>query len=327
MFTRRLLLESLGAATCAIALGPGHARANAKSAAASSTAQNLPAYDPAAKYDLWTYDITYRRSGNEAWLVRIYQPQGAGPFPVLLEVHGGVWESNDRTLDSLIDRELAASGIVIAAIDFRQAPRDPYPASVADVNYAARWLKVHAKDFNGDPRTLGGLGMSSGGHLVMLSAMRPRDGRYAAIPLAAPAATDATLLYVIGLYPILDPYARYLFAQQTNRPDLVKATNEYFLSVDAMREGNPTLALSRGESVAHPGALILQGTADKNVTPEMQQRFVSAYRAAGGAVDLEIFSDTPHGFTLAQGPATDRAVTLMKAFIARQLGLQATTTQ
>src|SRR5437899_708933 len=104
-------------------------------------------------YKLWIYDIEYRHAGDESWLVRIYEPQGVGPFPLLLDVHGGVWSQFDRTLNALIDQSLAASGMVVAAIDFRQAPRDPYPASVADVNYATRWLKVHARDFKADPGT------------------------------------------------------------------------------------------------------------------------------------------------------------------------------
>jgi len=208
--------------------------------------------------------------------------------------------------------------MVVAAIDFRQAPRDPYPASVADVNYATRWLKVHARDFKADPRTIGGLGMSSGGHLVMLSAMRPRDSRYAALPLTAVSGVDATLGYIIGLYPILDPYARYLFAQQTGRADLVKGHDDYFQTPQAMQEGNPTLILSRGERAEYPPTLILQGTADRNVTPEMQERFAAAYRTAGGSIELITFPDIPHAFTLNPGLATDRAIALMKAFIAHQ---------
>lgn len=154
--------------------------------------------------------------------------------------------------------------------------------------------------------------MSSGGHLVMLSAMRPHDPRYAALPLIASPPVDATLRYVIGLYPILDPYARYVFAQQTHRADLIKAHDAYFHTTQAMQEGNPTLILSRGERVEHPPALILQGTADTNVTPEMQEHFVTAYRAAGGSVDLEIFPGVSHGFTVQSGPATDRALALIE---------------
>jgi acetyl esterase/lipase len=287
---------------------------------ATSVAQGRTlGYDPAQNYSLWMYDVEYRRAGDESWLVRLYEPQGTGPFPLLLDVHGGVWSQLDRTLNGLIDQALAASGMVVAAIDFRQAPRDPYPASVADVNYATRWLKVHARDFKADPRTIGGLGMSSGGHLVMLSAIRPRDSRYAALPLTALSHVDATLGYVIALYPILDPYARYLFTQQTGRADLVKLHDAYFHTPQAMQEGNPTLILARGERVEHPPTLLLQGTADRNVTPEMQERFVAGYRAAGGSIELVTFPNTPHGFTLNPGPETDRALALMKAFIARQL--------
>lgn len=279
-------------------------------------------YDLSQNYGLWIYDVEYRRAGTESWLVRIYEPEGTGPFPLLLDVHGDVWGALelDRTLDTLIDRALAASGMVVAAIDFRRAPRDPYPASVADVNYATRWLKVHARDFNADPQTLGGLGMSSGGHLVMLSAMRPRDSRYVTLPLTSSSGIGASLRYVIGLYPILDPYARYLFAQQAGRADLIKGHDAYFRTTQAMREGNPTLILSRGEKVEHPPVLILQGTGDINVTPEMQERFATAYRSMGGSIDLETFPNSPHGFTLRPGPATDRAITLMKAFIAQQVG-------
>lgn len=279
-------------------------------------------YDLSQNYGLWIYDVEYRHAGAESWLARIYEPQGKGPFPLLLDVHGDVWGALDldRTLDSLIDRALAASGMVVAAIDLRRAPHDPYPASVADVNYATRWLKVHARDFDADPQTLGGLGMSSGGHLVMLSAMRPRDLRYAALPLTSSSGVGASLRYIIGLYPILDPYARYLFAQQTSRADLIKGHDAYFRTTRAMQEGNPTLILSRGEKVQYPPVLILQGTADINVTLGMQEGFATAYRSAGGSIDLETFPNSPHGFTVRPGPATDRAIALMKAFIARQVG-------
>jgi acetyl esterase len=278
-----------------------------------------PLYDPSRHFNLWIFDIEYRHDGKESWLARIYQPQGAGPFPMVLDVHHGVWSLADRRADAPIDQALAASGLVVAAIDFHQAPKHPYPTSVADVNYATRWLKVHARDFAADPRKLGGFGSSSGGHLVMLSAMRPHDPRYTALPLTASPSVDASLAYVITCWPILDPYARYLFAQHTGRADLIKMTDGYFPTKEGMQEGNPTLLLSRGEKSELPPTLIIQGTADKNVTPAMQERFAAAYRAAGGVVDLEIFPDMPHLFALEPGPNTERAIGLMKAFIARQL--------
>ena len=105
-----------------------------------------------------------------------------------------------------MDLVLAASGIVVAAVDYRLAPDDPYPAQVQDVNFATRWLKAHANDFNADPNSIGGLGATSGGHTVMLSAMRPKDPRYAALPLPEGQNFDATLLYLLCCWPVLDPF-------------------------------------------------------------------------------------------------------------------------
>ncbi len=226
---------------------------------------------------------------------------------------------SDRSSNEPMDRALAASGLVVAAIDFRLAPHHPYPASLSDINYATRWLKTHAGEFGADPRHLGGLGSSSGGHQVMLSAMRPRDPRYAAIPLPDATDVDASLAYVLACWPILDPFARYFFAQETGRKELVTRTEGFFLTHDAMREGNPQAILDRGEQVELPPVLLLQGTADTNLTMAMSLRFVATYRLAGGEAELEQFPEMPHGFGNQPGPESDRAIKVMKAFVARQL--------
>jgi acetyl esterase/lipase len=279
----------------------------------------FPAYDPTAQYEVTTTDVEYRRDGDQSWLATIYRPRGAGPFPAVLDVHGGAWTMADRSSNEPMDRPLAASGLVVAAIDFRLAPDHPYPASLADVNYATRWLKAHASEYGADPRHLGGLGTSSGGHQVMLSAMRPRDARYAALPLPDAPDVDASLAYVLACWPILDPFARYFFAQETGRQELVKRTEGYFVTQEAMREGNPQVILDRGEQVELPPALLLQGTADNNLTMAMSLRFVATYRLAGGEAELEQFPDMPHGFGNQPGAESERAIQVMKAFVARQL--------
>jgi acetyl esterase len=279
---------------------------------------DFPGYDPRQHYEVKAFDVAYRHADGQSWLARVYQPQGPGPFPALLDIHGGAWSEGDRLLNALLDQALAASGLVVAAIDFRLAPQHPYPASIQDTNYATRWLKAHAGELGADPRRVGGLGASSGGHMVMLSAMRPRDPRYAALPLEAPDA-DASLGYVLAVWPILDPYARYFFAQRTGRRDLVRATEGYFLSQDTMQEGSPQCILDRGETVQMPPTLIIQGTADTNLSLDMIERFVATYRRRGGFCELELFPGLPHRFAHAPGPETDRVIGLMKQFIARQL--------
>ncbi len=276
-------------------------------------------YDPTARYDVRVSEVNYRANMDDAWPARVYQPQGPGPFPALLDVHGGAWNRGSYTDNQHMDEELAASGLVVVAIALRQAPKYPYPAQVADVHYATRWLKTHAPDFNADPRTVGGMGTSSGGHTMMLSAMRPHDPRYAVLTYPEGGDADATLLYVLAPWPILDSSVRYHFAQEHGRTALVEATEAYFLTHDAMQEGNPQLILERGEKVEMPPTLIIQGTGDDNVPLSVSQRFTEVYRERGGSVELELFPDMPHGFARTPGPESDRALELMKAFVARQL--------
>src|SRR5690242_1755238 len=151
-------------------------------------------------------DVEYR----PGLLARVYRPRGTGPFHAVIEIHGGAWNNNDRTQNAPMVSALASHGLVVASVDFRLGGQAPYPASMADINYATRWLKLHATEFGATAECVGGLGLSSGGHMVMLSAMRPRDPRYCSIALEAD--VDASLAYVMMGWPVLDPWARYLHA-------------------------------------------------------------------------------------------------------------------
>src|SRR2546430_15894405 len=125
------------------------------------------------QYEVDERDVEYQRQAGKAWLARIYQPKGTGPFPAIVDVHGGAWHNGDRMNNAGIDRALAAKGIVVAAVDFRQPPEAGYPASICHVNVGIRWLKAQAADFNGTT-AVGAFGESSGGHSVRASARRSR---------------------------------------------------------------------------------------------------------------------------------------------------------
>ncbi|TAK08024.1 alpha/beta hydrolase [bacterium] len=276
-------------------------------------------YDPSKQYEIKVWDVEYRRDPVRTLMARIYQPQGQGPFPALLDVHGGAWNDQDRTANAPLDERLAASGILVAAIDLRLAKEAPYPASVADANYGIRWLKLKAREWNGDPEAVGALGSSSGGHVIELCAMRPRDPRYTAHPLPEAPRLDATLAYAVVRSPISDPFARYEQAKKMQRENLITNSEVYFKPWDTVFEGNPQLILERGEPVALPPMFILQGELDDNVLPAVQERFVATYRAAGGKIDYEVFPGCEHRWVAKPGPQTDRAIEMIKAFIARQL--------
>src|SRR5499427_5990266 len=143
------------------------------------------AYDPKAKFELTVAEVEFRRNAKGRQLMaRIYRPQGAGPFPTVLDLHGGAWNNKNRHAEEPMDRALAASGLLVVAVDMTLAPEAPYPACVQDANYAVRWLKVNAAKWNGDASKVGVYASSSGGHVAELVAMRPRDARYSSIPLA-----------------------------------------------------------------------------------------------------------------------------------------------
>jgi acetyl esterase/lipase len=276
-------------------------------------------YDPSKRYEIKVWDVEYRRDPIRTLMARVYQPQGEGPFPALLDVHGGAWNDQDRTANAPVDERLAASGILVVAIDVRLAREAPYPGSVADVNYGIRWLKAKAREWNGEPETLGALGSSSGGHVLELCAMRPHDARYTMYPLPEAPHLDATLTYVIARSPISNPLARYEQAQKMQRATLITNSELYFSPWDTIFDGNPQRILERGETVILPPMFVLQGELDDNVLPAVQEHFVATYRAAGGKIDYEVFPGAEHRWIIQPGPQTDRAIDMIKAFIARQL--------
>src|SRR5919109_4996728 len=277
-------------------------------------------YDPAARYEIKIEDIEYRSDGERSWLALTYQPQGPGPFPALLEIHGGAWNNGDRRNNPALAEGLSASGVVVASIDFRMGGQDPYPSSLADINYATRWLKAHASDFKADPATVGGLGVSSGGHLILLSAMRPFDPRYTALPFPGAAGVHGSLAYAISLWGVLDPYGRYLMAQERGNKELMANHERYFLTTDAMQESNLIQILERKEKVELPPALLIQGTADKGVPKGMVEKVAELYHAAGGDVDLAPFPNMPHGMAGWPEPDAARMIERIKGFIAKRLG-------
>jgi len=265
------------------------------------------------RYEVETRDLEYR-PGLQA---RLYRPKGDGPFPALVEVHGGAWASGDRLNNAPLDIALAKSGIAVLAIDFSMPPAHRYPASIADIHYATRWLKAHAGEFGSRRDLVGGLGTSSGAHQLLLSFLKPNDPRYAALPLAEAPDENATLPWVVLCWPISDPLARYRMVKDKGNTRIVESHDAYWASEAEMAEGNPQRIVESGEAGALPPAILVQGLADDNVTPDMADRFAAAYAAKGGAIDLHKFDGQPHTFIVRdpQSDSSRRATELIRDFV------------
>ena len=277
------------------------------------------AYDPAAKFGVQVSEVELRETAaGRVLMARIYQPAGAGPFPTVLDLHGGAWNAKDRHAEEPMDRALAASGVLVVAIDMTLAPEAPYPACVQDANYAVRWLKLKAAAWNGDPSKIGVYGSSSGGQVAELLAMRPRDPRYNAIPLpGAPA--DASVAYIAMRSPVSNPFARFQNAENLKREPMMKNHTVFFNPWGTIHESNPQEILERHEKITMVPMLIMQGALDDNVLPVVQEKFVATYKTAGGNIQFQLFEGCQHEWVATPGPQTDRAREMVKAFIARQV--------
>jgi acetyl esterase len=240
-----------------------------------STAQRIPAQVT----DFEIHDLEYRVVDGQPLLGRLYRPASGRTDVVVVEVHGGAWIMNDRLTNAVIHKHLAAQGVAVFALDFRLAPAHPFPAAIEDVNFAIRWVKANLK-----PKVIGGLGTSSGGYQIVLSALL--------------AGEDTRLDFVIACWPILDPLARYRMAKAKGLKNLVDAHHAFFKDEAAMTEANPQLILERGEATSLPPMLVLQGTADENVEHRRADAFAQCYRRAGGEIELHKFEGQPHTFVV-----------------------------
>lgn len=246
-------------------------------------------------------DIEILHHGDRPLTLRLFKPTGNGPFPVVIDLHGGAWTMGhiDECTDR--DRHLAGAGIAAAALDFRHA-EDGYPTSLQDINYAVRWLKTNAGDLGLDAGKIGLTGQSSGGHLAMLAAMRPRDPRYMELAIRG-GSTDASVNCVGMTWPVINPISRYRYAlrlrNEGNTPAWVGKIPErhdtYWRTEENMIEGNPMLALERGEAVETPPAVWVQGKPDPvhdyrdpeaSVDLNEPERFAKNYRDAGGEIEV-----------------------------------------
>ena len=269
-------------------------------------------------YEVDERDVEYQRIAGKPWHLRVYQPKGSGPFPTIIDVHGGAWHNGDRTSNEGIARALAASGVVVASVEFRQPPEAGYPASVCDINLATRWLKAHAEEFNGTTK-VGAFGNSSGGHQVVLSGLRPRHAAYAALPLPNQPDVDASLAYVIAGWPVICPLYRFRYANEINNQGHIQAHYAYWGTEAAMSEGSPQTIVDSDERVELPPILFMLKANDKNHPLPMQEKFIASYRKRGGPIEVHTFEGLPEHRMVPSPdkPETMRAMDTMIDFIRR----------
>ena len=282
-------------------------------------------------YDIDVADVEYLRHGDTPLLARLFKPRGSGPFPIMVELHGGAWVRGTRLNGDAANEALAKNGVIVAALDFRMPPEAPYPASLADIHYGIRWCKTQAAAWNGRPDRVGAMGTSSGAHQAMLLGMRPDDPRYAALSLpTGAAAVDGALGCVILVSPVIDPLGRYLYAkglrQDCTPPAgmaerLVPMHDQYWQTEEAMAEAAPARILAGGERTALPSVLSLRRSYEEGHPRPDFDEFVQQYRKAGGHINVTIFEEEGEGLLRdLSSPVAKQALEEMSAFVHQHIG-------
>lgn len=136
----------------------------------------LPATLRAGEVDV-TYGVTYVERPSGPVQADVYMPRGDGPFPGVVVIHGGAWHTGNRWQLAGVAQLLAEHGFTAAAISYRLAPKDKFPAQIDDCKAAVRWMRADAAKWKIDPEHIGGFGYSAGAQLVaLLGTSGPEDG-------------------------------------------------------------------------------------------------------------------------------------------------------
>jgi acetyl esterase len=292
-------------------------------------------FDPTGPYEVEETDAPFARPDGVELLARLYRPRGApaGPWAAMVYVHGGAWARLDRTADALTCRALAASGLVMIGLDFRQAPEHRFPAAVADVAAGVRYARAHAAGLGVDPARVGLLGSSSGAQLGLLHALRPAE--HTGTPMVRPDGTldagagDASVAFVVAYYPVADPLARYRYAlSREHEPPapsgfdakrLLASHRAFFADETAMAAASVTGLLAAGRAAALPPVWVAQPEQDDNVPAAITDAFVAAYERAGGTIERARFPGARHSFAQQESPDTDQCIARVREFIGRRL--------
>ncbi len=191
--------------------------------------------------------LPYAHVGSRALELKVTRPLGQGPFPAMLDLHGGAWTHFDHEVDFVFCEAMARRGFVMCSVEFRTGPDDPWPAFHHDVRAAARFVRHHARVLKIDENAIGAMGGSTGGHMVALLAILPEGPSTEAID--TPESISAAIDWGVLLYPIVDVPGRYAMAKQARFDPITSALANAI--VDKIRHR----AIRAGHHPHHPPKL------------------------------------------------------------------------
>jgi alpha-L-fucosidase 2 len=226
-------------------------------------------------------DIEFARPDGEPLLMDAHIPPGAGPHAAVILVHGGGWTAGTKRANFIqpLFGPLDESGLAWFSIDYRLAPRHPYPAAVRDVEEAIRYIKAHAKDYRVDPKRLALMGESAGGHLVALVATR--------------ATPETRVAAVVPFYGAFDLEALLAGKKEVSKgmTGFLGITDLSEKSRSVLREASAATYVKKGL----PPFLLIHGTKDEAVPYDQSVKFKAQLKAVGVKTEFYTVENGIHG--------------------------------
>jgi acetyl esterase/lipase len=302
------LISGIALAACAVGQTPDNQSANGGSAAASARLMTWP---DLLERPRPAPTATVHYGGDPLQVADVWLPDGAGPHPVALMVHGGCWQTGiaDRTIMNWIADDLRRRGIAVWNIDYRgvDRPGGGYPGTFEDAAAAADALRAHAAEYRLDIGRVVAIGHSAGGHLALWLAGRPR------LPADSPLRTANPLPIAeaisLGGLPDLEEAARS--ENGCGNEVIGQLTGGHFADTSV-----PRLA-----PLGLPQVLI-NGRQDRIIPTAYAEGYARPMRAAGDDVRVRMLDATGHVELVAPETAAWAAAVaeLWRAFRARHPG-------
>jgi acetyl esterase len=220
--------------------------------------------------------------------IRIYTPQGAEPYPVVVYFHGGGWVlGNLETHDGICRAVANGAACVVVAVDYRLAPEHKFPAAPEDCYAATRWAARHIQEINGDRARLAVAGDSAGGGLAAVVALMARDRG------------GPSLAFQMLLYPITDlrmasaSYEENAHAPMLTRDDMIWFREHYIRDARDVMDPLASPLLAHNLSGLPPALIV---TAGYDPLRDEGEQYGKRLQEVGTPVTVRRYDDLAHGF-------------------------------
>jgi len=225
-------------------------------------------------------DVTYTKVGETALTLDAYVPEGDGPFPAAIVVHGGGFINGDKQtyVKPLFD-PLTEANFAWFTINYRLAPQNKYPAAVEDVEAAIRYVRSHAKQYKVDVNKIALIGESAGGHLVSMVGARNKP--------------DSQVKAVVSFYGPHDLEGRAVDEKKISDSmrDFLGVTELNPKSIKTLHEASPISHVGPGM----PAYLLIHGTKDEKVPYDQSPKMCEKMTAAGNSCEVFTVEGAGHG--------------------------------